>query len=98
MGFDSVDALDAEGVDVIRQGIIHAWEQAGSPSGVLRRAAVLSAELPRLFVENQLPTDLETASIAREREIALAKQASVLLTALADEVDTAPENGSQRSQ
>lgn len=93
MGLDSIGALDAEGVDVIRQGIIRTWEQAGSPAGALHRAAVLSAELPRLVVENQLPADLETAGSSRESEIAMAEQTSAFLSALADEVDTAPDNG-----
>lgn len=96
-GFDSIGALDTEGADVLRQSIVRAWEQAGSPVGVLHRAAVLCAELPRLVAENQLPVDLETAGISREREIALAKQASVFLAAIAAEVDTAPDIGSARS-
>ncbi len=93
MGLDSIGALDAEGVDVIREGIIRAWEQAGSPAGALRRAAILSAELPRLVAENEVPADLKAADVSRESEIAMAEQVSAFLTALADEGDTAPDNG-----
>lgn len=98
MGFDSIGALDAEGANVLRQGIVRAWEQAGSPAGVLRRAAVLCAELPRLVAENQLPADLEAEGISREREIVLAEQASAFLARLAAEVDAAPDNGSTTPQ
>lgn len=98
MAFDSIGALDAEGAGLIRQTLIRTWEQAGSPAGALRRAAILSAELPRLVTENQTPADLKAAGVSHEREIAIAEQASVFLAALAAEVDTVPDNGSTTPQ
>src|SRR5699024_6037081 len=58
MAFDAIGSVDAEAMDLIRQAVLRAWERAGSPPGALRRAAVLSAELPRLIAENQAPADL----------------------------------------
>ncbi|MGC3021918.1 MULTISPECIES: hypothetical protein [unclassified Brevibacterium] len=94
MAFDAIGSVDAEAMDLIRQAVLRAWEQAGSPPGALRRAAVLSAELPRLIAENQAPADLETEGISRERETVVAEQASALLAVLAAEIDPAPAHDS----
>lgn len=88
--FDDLGPLDAEAMGLIREAVTRVWEDAGSPPGAVRRATILSAELPRLLAEDEDVDTLEASGVSRDRQITLAEKADAFLIALAAEIDAAP--------
>lgn len=86
--FDQIGSLDEEAMTLIRAAVMRVWGEAGFPPGAVRQATALSAELARLISADEDASALEDEGVSRDRQIALAEQASAFLIALAAEVDS----------
>lgn len=86
--FDELGPLDDEATGRIREAVTRVWEDAGSPPGAVRRATVLSAQLPRLIARDEDADALAVEGVSRERQVTLAEKADAFLISLAAEIDT----------
>lgn len=88
--FDEIGPLDDEATDRIREALTRLWEDAGSPPGAVRRATVLSAQLPQRIADDEDADALAVEGVSRERQVTLAERADAFLISLAAEIDQQP--------